>query len=82
MVVWCWRNCSSPPLCTGQRSQDDIPYTYSNRLHQLAAKLKLNAPYAHTWLEIVHARWGRTAHFIFMFFGSVMITLLPLDCYH
>jgi len=36
---------------------------------QLAAKLKLNAPYAHTWLEIVHARWGRTAHFIFMFFG-------------
>ncbi|KAH9050243.1 urea transporter [Lactarius hengduanensis] len=36
---------------------------------QLAAKLKLNAPYAHTWLEIVHARWGRTAHLIFMFFG-------------
>ncbi|KAI0281759.1 urea transporter [Russula aff. rugulosa BPL654] len=36
---------------------------------QLAAKLKLNAPYAHTWLEIIHARWGRTAHFIFMFFG-------------
>ncbi|KAI0300569.1 urea transporter [Multifurca ochricompacta] len=36
---------------------------------QLAAKLKLNAPYAHTWLEIVYARWGRTAHLIFMFFG-------------
>jgi SSS family transporter len=36
---------------------------------QLAAKLKLNAPYAHTWLEIVHARWGRTAHLVFMFFG-------------
>lgn len=36
---------------------------------QLAAKLKLNAPYAHTWLEIVHARWGRTAHLIFMSFG-------------
>ena len=53
-----------------------------NRLHQLAAKLKLNAPYAHTWLEIVHARWGRTAHFVFMFFGSVMISLPPLDCYH
>ncbi|KAG2004698.1 urea transporter, variant 2 [Coprinopsis cinerea AmutBmut pab1-1] len=35
----------------------------------LAAKLKLNAPYAHTWLEIVGARWGRTAHLVFMFFG-------------
>ncbi|KAI0295683.1 urea transporter [Russula brevipes] len=35
----------------------------------LAAKLKLNAPYAHTWLEIVHARWGVVAHLIFMFFG-------------
>ncbi|KAF7973621.1 hypothetical protein HWV62_14802 [Athelia sp. TMB] len=36
---------------------------------QLAAKLKLNAPYAHTWLEIVGARWGTLAHLIFMFFG-------------
>ncbi|OJA15055.1 hypothetical protein AZE42_05848 [Rhizopogon vesiculosus] len=36
---------------------------------QLAAKLKLNAPYAHTWLEIVGARWGTAAHLIFMFFG-------------
>ncbi|RXW17021.1 hypothetical protein EST38_g8834 [Candolleomyces aberdarensis] len=35
----------------------------------LAAKLKLNAPYAHTWLEIVGARWGRVAHGVFMFFG-------------
>lgn len=36
---------------------------------QLAAKLKLNAPHAHTWLEIVSARWGKTAHLVFMFFG-------------
>lgn len=36
---------------------------------QLAAKLKLNAPYAHTWLEIVAVRWGTAAHLIFMFFG-------------
>ncbi|KAF8965372.1 urea transporter [Flammula alnicola] len=35
----------------------------------LAAKLKLHAPYAHTWLEIVGARWGKTAHLVFMFFG-------------
>ncbi|KAJ7597393.1 urea transporter [Mycena floridula] len=35
----------------------------------LAAKLKLNAPYAHTWLEIIGVRWGQTAHLVFMFFG-------------
>ncbi|KAJ6494051.1 urea transporter [Mycena vitilis] len=35
----------------------------------IAAKLKMNAPYAHTWLEIVDARWGKTAHLVFMFFG-------------
>ncbi|KAH9480101.1 Urea-proton symporter DUR3 [Psilocybe cubensis] len=35
----------------------------------LAAKLKMNAPYAHTWLEIVAARWGKTAHIVFMFLG-------------
>ncbi|KAJ3819192.1 urea transporter [Lentinula raphanica] len=43
----------------------------------LAAKLKLNAPYAHTWLEIVGVRWGKTAHLIFMFFGSACF-LIPL----
>ncbi|KAJ3558427.1 hypothetical protein NM688_g931 [Phlebia brevispora] len=36
---------------------------------QLTAKLKLNAPRAHTWLEIVSARWGTVAHLVFMFFG-------------
>ncbi|KAL9709580.1 hypothetical protein Ac2012v2_007319 [Leucoagaricus gongylophorus] len=35
----------------------------------LAAKLKLNAPFAHTWLEIVGVRWGKTGHLVFMFFG-------------
>ncbi|KZV83522.1 Na+/solute symporter [Exidia glandulosa HHB12029] len=36
---------------------------------QLAAKLKLNAPNAHTWLEIVGKRWGTVAHLVFLFFG-------------
>ncbi|BEI81538.1 hypothetical protein CcaverHIS002_0206980 [Cutaneotrichosporon cavernicola] len=35
----------------------------------LAAKLKLNAPYCHTFLEIVYARWGKVAHIVFLFFG-------------
>ncbi|CAG7850309.1 Probable urea active transporter 1 [Serendipita indica DSM 11827] len=36
---------------------------------QLAAKLKLNAPNAHTFLEIIGERWGKMAHLIFLFFG-------------
>lgn len=36
---------------------------------QLAAKLKLNAPNAHTFLEIIGTRWGTLAHIIFLFFG-------------
>ncbi|KIM24913.1 hypothetical protein M408DRAFT_228455 [Serendipita vermifera MAFF 305830] len=36
---------------------------------QLAAKLKLNAPNAHTFLEIIGERWGTVAHLIFLFFG-------------
>ena len=41
----------------------------------LSAKLKLNAPNAHTWLEIVFARWGKAAHLTFMFFGASRIRL-------
>jgi len=36
---------------------------------QLAAKLKLNAPNAHTFLEIIATRWGTFAHIVFLFFG-------------
>lgn len=40
----------------------------------------MNAPYAHTWLEIVGTRWGKFAHLVFMFFGlatNVTIFLNP-----
>jgi Na+/proline symporter len=46
---------------------------------QLAAKLKLNAPYAHTFLEIIGTRWGTFAHVVFMFFGSVGYLRLPIS---
>ncbi|KAH7105729.1 Na+/solute symporter [Auriculariales sp. MPI-PUGE-AT-0066] len=36
---------------------------------QIAAKLKLNAPNAHTFLEIIGTRWGTLAHLVFLFFG-------------
>ncbi|DBA80299.1 TPA: hypothetical protein ACH3X2_007429 [Trebouxia sp. C0005] len=34
----------------------------------LAVQIKMKAPSAHTVLEIVHARWGNTAHLVFFFF--------------
>ncbi|KAL8279184.1 hypothetical protein RQP46_008440 [Phenoliferia psychrophenolica] len=36
---------------------------------QNAAKLKINAPHAHTFLEVIKCRWGKVAHFTFGFFG-------------
>ncbi|EGN99422.1 hypothetical protein SERLA73DRAFT_168870 [Serpula lacrymans var. lacrymans S7.3] len=37
----------------------------------LSVRVKMIAPYCHTYLEIVHARYGNTAHFIFATFGLV-----------
>lgn len=36
---------------------------------QNAAKLKLHAPDAHTFLEVLGKRWGVAGHLTFMFFG-------------
>ncbi|KAF9813666.1 hypothetical protein IEO21_05437 [Rhodonia placenta] len=35
----------------------------------LAVRVKTIAPYCHTYLEIIHARYGNTAHFIFATFA-------------
>ena len=35
----------------------------------LAIEVKRRAPNAHTFLEIIKVRWGKTAHFTFLFFG-------------
>jgi len=43
----------------------------------LAIQVKRRAPTAHTFLEIVRARWGTVAHITFMFFGfatNVIVT--------
>ncbi|KAH0351698.1 solute symporter family transporter, partial [Aureobasidium melanogenum] len=37
----------------------------------LACKVKMNAPRAHTYLEIIQARYGRPAHLTFLFFALV-----------
>ncbi|KAJ6629356.1 urea transporter [Mycena sp. CBHHK59/15] len=41
----------------------------------IAAKLKLNAPYAHTWLEIVGVRWGKTGNLATNVIVSSMLIL-------
>jgi Na+/proline symporter len=38
----------------------------------LAVRVKMIAPYCHTFLEIVHARYGNAAHFMFATFGLVV----------
>ncbi|KAH7921519.1 urea transporter [Leucogyrophana mollusca] len=74
--AWTWAATLLQSSAVGYRYGISGPWWYAAGatvqvllFAQLAAKLKLNAPYAHTWLEIVGARWGNTAHQIFMFFG-------------
>lgn len=35
----------------------------------ISSKLKQHAPFCHTYLEIIKARWGRAAHLVFLFFA-------------
>ncbi len=35
----------------------------------LACKVKQNAPRCHTFLEIIHRRYGTTTHIVFIFFA-------------
>jgi len=37
----------------------------------LAVEVKRKAPHAHTVLEIINARWGKTAHLVYLFFTIV-----------
>lgn len=37
----------------------------------IAVLVKLRAPTAHTFLEIIRARWGRVAHIVFMIFALI-----------
>jgi Na+/proline symporter len=42
----------------------------------LACKTKQNAPYCHTYLEIIKARYGTSAHVVFVFFALVTNVLV------
>ncbi|KAG0696876.1 urea transporter [Suillus ampliporus] len=74
--AWTWAATLLQSSAVGYRYGISGPWWYAAGatvqvllFAQLAAKLKLNAPYAHTWLEIVGTRWGTTAHLVFMVFG-------------
>jgi len=41
-----------------------------------SAKIKLNAPRAHTFLEVIRVRWGKTAHIVFLCFSLVTSLLV------
>ncbi|KAL4993226.1 Sodium:solute symporter family-domain-containing protein [Aspergillus recurvatus] len=42
----------------------------------LACKVKQNAPYCHTFLEIIYHRYGRATHLVFVFFALMTNTLV------
>lgn len=44
----------------------------------LAIMLKKRAPNAHTFLEVIKARYGSSAHFVFIFFGVMTNVLVSL----
>jgi len=47
----------------------------------LAIELKRRAPNAHTFLEVVEARYGRTTHFVYITFGlmtNILVTAMLL----
>lgn len=47
----------------------------------LAIELKRKAPNAHTFLEAIRARYGRTTHFVYITFGlmtNILVTAMLL----
>jgi urea-proton symporter len=45
----------------------------------LAIELKRKAPNAHTFLEVIRARYGTTTHFVYIIFGlmtNILVTAM------
>ena len=45
----------------------------------IANELKYKAPHAHTMLELVYVRWGRSAHIVYFFFAVLTNLLVSLS---
>ncbi|KPV76209.1 uncharacterized protein RHOBADRAFT_34830 [Rhodotorula graminis WP1] len=79
---WTW---AATCVSTAQGYKNGIigPYSYSAGASvQIivfacnAAKIKLNAPKAHTFLEVLRVRWGKTAHIVFLCYAFVTCLLV------
>jgi urea-proton symporter len=75
----------SEPLRSKHVQTNTIDYRYASGatvqiilFATLAVTMKKRAPNAHTFLEVVRARYGAPAHFTFMVFGVVTNTLVSL----
>ncbi|GAA6058069.1 hypothetical protein JCM3770_002245 [Rhodotorula araucariae] len=84
-VVSSWTWAATLLTSTAQGTKNGIvgPYSYAaGATVQIvifamnAAKIKLNAPKAHTFLEVLRVRWGKTAHFVFMFYAIATCLLV------
>ena len=45
----------------------------------IANELKYKAPHAHTMLELVYVRWGRSVHIVYFFFAVLTNLLVSLS---
>ncbi|GAA6042482.1 hypothetical protein JCM8097_003048 [Rhodosporidiobolus ruineniae] len=80
---WTWAATLLTSTAQGYKNGLVGPYSYAaGATVQIflfscnAAKIKLNAPKAHTFLEVIRVRWGTTAHLVFMFFSFITSTLV------
>ncbi|GAA5835864.1 hypothetical protein JCM11251_007446 [Rhodosporidiobolus azoricus] len=79
---WTWAATLLQSTAMGYKTGLVGPYASADplRLSQMrsmnAAKVKLNAPRAHTFLEIVRVRWGKTAHVVFLTFSLITSTIV------
>ncbi|GAA5852528.1 hypothetical protein JCM8547_002531 [Rhodosporidiobolus lusitaniae] len=73
---WTWAATLLQSSAMGYKTGLAGPYAYAAGatvqillFSMNAAKIKMNAPKAHTFLEVIRARWGTTAHIIFLLFS-------------
>ena len=66
---FCYSEYGANGHVVGSKAQVECPIVRTTLFESFSPNI--NRYSAHTWLEIVSARWGKTAHLVFMFFGYV-----------
>ncbi|GAA5917329.1 hypothetical protein JCM6882_008975 [Rhodosporidiobolus microsporus] len=80
---WTWAATLLQSTAMGYKTGLVGPYAYAaGATVQIAlfamnaAKIKANAPHAHSFLEVIRVRWGKSAHVVFMCFSLVTSTIV------